>query len=327
VQEIMTAGEHLLELINEILDLSRIESGRLDLDIETVALESIIEKCVTQIMPLASSRSITIKLIQKLTYSVHADKRRLRQVLINLLSNAIKYNKDNGDINIYCTETSPRHVRINIQDTGRGITDDTKQSLFKPFERIESSYDGIEGTGIGLALAKQLVEGMHGEIGVESVYGTGSIFWFELPLSTSLLADSEPSIVNKTIPASSSGRHQKLLYVEDNPANFKVVKRFLNARKDFELLEAMSAKEGLEIIEQQHLDLILLDINLPDMDGFTILQQLRSNPETQSIPVFAITANAMLSDIEQGMQAGFDEYITKPIDIDNLLNKLDRYLL
>jgi len=326
VQEMLIAGEHLLDLVNEILDLSRIESGRLELKLECIAITPIIEKCLAQINPLATSNNITCKFDSGFTGLVEADQKRLKQVLINLLSNAIKYNKNNGTINIYCTKET-QQIRVSIQDTGRGITDDAKQYLFKPFERIDSAYDGIEGTGIGLAMVKQLVEGMHGKVGVDSTIGVGSTFWFELPICTSTPTECVDTIIKDTKPANISNNNYKILYIEDNLSNQKLINRFLSSRNDIELFVAVTAEAGLDIIMNQQLDLILLDITLPGMDGFEVLKKLQSNPVTESIPVIAVTANATPADINQGMGAGFNEYLTKPININRLNDTLDRFLM
>jgi PAS domain S-box-containing protein len=317
VREIQHAGDHLLELVNEVLDLSRIESGRVDVDLQPVGLAPLLGSCVKQLQPLAAARDITIALELDDCYSVTADRTRLNQVLLNLLSNAVKYNRKGGSIQVSCELSGRQSLRTCIRDTGPGIAAESLSRLFKPFERLESSYTGVEGTGIGLALAKKLVEAMRGKIGVESVQGEGSTFWFELPL-----AEATPIAA-----AVAHAYSRKILHIEDNPANLRLVRKILSVRNDIELLEAKSAEAGLEIAENHLPSLILLDINLPGMNGLEALRQLRDNPVTRDIPVIAITANAMPRDIERGKAAGFNEYLTKPLDVGEFLKVVDVCLL
>ena len=331
MQEIMHAGHHLLDLINEVLDLSRIESGRLDVSLEPVSIAPLLDACITQLQPLADQRQIKCTLALSTSCAVQADNMRLREVLLNLLSNAIKYNIEGGDVWVSCTPISEQTLRISMRDSGRGIAADMLSRLFKPFERLESSYNGIEGTGIGLALSKKLVEAMHGKIGVESVYGEGSTFWFELPIASmdsvnSITSATDTTTAQTTHPDPITRNAYTLLYVEDNPANLKLVQKIIDTRKNTDLLTAVNAEDGLDITMSQHPDLILLDINLPGMDGFEALRQLRANPATKDIPVIAITANAMNRDVKHGKTAGFDDYLTKPIDIAKFIDLLDRNL-
>ncbi|MDP1928863.1 MAG: PAS domain S-box protein [Thiobacillus sp.] len=326
VREILHAGSHLLELVNEVLDLSRIESGRLEVSLESIPVDAMIKACLAQIQPLAAQRGIDIDPAQGVPCSVQADWTRLKQVLLNLLSNAVKYNREGGRVQVSWAPSGEHRLRISIRDTGHGIAAEALPRLFKPFERLESAYEGIEGTGIGLALSKKLVVAMHGEIGVETEPGKGSTFWFELPLHT---MDEEAAVTADLSiqPLVTSGATRKtLLYIEDNPANLRLVKKIISTRKTLDLLDAVNAEDGLEIALRQHPDLILLDINLPGMNGFEALSRLRENSATRDIPVVAVTANAMPRDVERGKAAGFREYLTKPLDMSEFLKMLDHCL-
>lgn len=327
VREINHAGEHLLGLVNEMLDLARIEAGQLEINSEAVALIPVIEQGAAQIEIRARERGIRLTLHAHEPCTVLADPLRLRQVLLNLLSNAVKYNREGGHIEVECAPAADGRVRVNVRDTGHGLSTEQQVRLFRPFERLESAYDGIEGAGIGLALAKQLVEGMQGTIGVDSVSGEGSTFWFELPLSNENAA-AAGGAPEPTATAIATTRDEKcsVLYVEDNPANLRLVQKILGKRTDIELFSATSAEEGLETVGRMHVDLILLDINLPGMDGFEVLQRLLADPSTRAIPVIAVTANAMAPDIERGKAAGFKDYVVKPIDVSVLLVAIDRQL-
>ena len=323
LKEILYAGNHLLELINEILDLSRIESGRLDIVLENISVAPLVNACISQLQPQAMQANIHINIDISPDYMVQGDLLRLREVISNLLSNAIKYNRKGGDVFISCRPTEDQHINISVRDTGRGIDAAAMPRLFKPFERMESAYDGIDGTGIGLALAKKLVEAMNGKIGVESKQGSGSTFWFELPMG---IASEVASKDIDSHHANASSKRYKLLYIEDNPANMRLMHRIITAHKDIELLEAENAEDGLKIALNQQPELILLDIELPGMDGYEVLQQLRVNPLTRDIPVIALSANAMTKDLARGKVAGFKDYLTKPVDVARLRNVIDTLL-
>jgi len=327
INEILRAGGHLLELINEVLDLARIESGRLELVTEAVPIRPLFDECTALLQSLAAQRNIELLSDDRggcASLAVQADHLRLRQVLLNLLSNAIKYNREGGNVAIDCQPAPQERIRIAVRDTGRGIPADALPRLFKPFERIETSYDAIEGTGIGLALCKKLMDAMDGAIGVESIVGEGSTFWIELPLAANEAA--VPATASKVLAPGACPTARTLLYVEDNPANLRLVKKILATHKGLELLDAHTAELGLEIARSRLPDLILLDINLPGLDGFTALRHLQNDPATRHIPVVAITANAMERDVKKGMEAGFTDYLSKPLDIQKFLALLDKLL-
>ncbi|MDZ7750295.1 MAG: PAS domain S-box protein [Gammaproteobacteria bacterium] len=317
VAEIRHAGKHLLEMVNEVLDLARIESGHMELSLEPVAVAAVVNACAAGIRPMADERGITLGFDVDPDYTVQADYTRLTQVLLNLLSNAVKYNRDDGRIEVRVTAAGPARLRIAVADSGHGIAAADQQRLFQPFERLESAYAGIEGTGIGLALSRYLVEAMGGTIGVDSSLGVGSEFWFELPAA-------EPAAAHGG--ESGEALCRRVLYVEDNPANLKLVQKSMAARGDIELLAATSAEEGLEIARQQRPALVLLDINLPGMDGLAAIARLREDPLTRHIPVVAVSSNAMPGDIRRAAAAGFDDYLTKPLDMRRLHAMVDQYL-
>lgn len=324
VREILHAGRHLLELINEVLDLARIESGRLELSLEPVQLDLVIRECLALMQPLAEQRQISLACDPACPVNIRADTIRLRQVLLNLLSNAVKYNRVGGSVQVACHNLGAGRVRVAVTDTGRGISAETLPRLFRPFERLEPAYDGTEGTGVGLAISKKLVEAMQGSIGVESVEGEGSTFWIELPLSE-VVAPSSQLVAAPPGSAPSQSQHT-LLYVEDNLSNLRLMQRIIATQTGLTLLDAPNAELGLAMARAQQPDLILLDISLPGMDGFAALRQLRDDPATRAIPVIAITANAMARDVSKGQAAGFADYLSKPLDVEKFLALLDKQL-
>lgn len=339
VKEILDAGQHLLNLINEVLDLAHIESGHIDLSLRTVMLGEIIVDSLNLIRPLANERDIEVsllddgiditleQLLQK-NYAVISDVTRLRQVFINLLSNAIKYNNKNGKVTISCSITSNNKIRVSISDTGKGVSVEKQGYLFKAFNRLGAEETEIDGTGIGLVITKNIVELMGGNIGVESELNKGSTFWFELPRSESTPKNISVPKQDKAIdPLHGQVTDNKsILYIEDNLANLRLVSHLLGHLENLDMLEAYEPLKGLRLAEEYNPDLILLDINLPNIDGYEVLSRLRKSKVTRNTPVIAISANAMEKDIERGIEAGFDGYITKPIDVKALLEMVKREL-
>ena len=328
VDQILKAGWYLLELINQILDLALIESGKLSLSPEPMSLTEVVYECQAMIEPQAQKRGISMTFPQfEMPYFVKADRTRMKQVLINLLSNAVKYNKVGGAVVVECTASGAERVRISVRDTGEGLSPDELTQLFQPFNRLGKMAGIEEGTGIGLMVSKRLVELMNGEIGVQSTVGVGSVFWFELNLTAEpqAVAAAEPTAVCQThVPAGAQLR--TLLYVEDNPANLMLVEDLIARRSDISLLSAADGNRGIEIARASRPDVILMDINLPGISGIQALKILRADPATAHIPVVALSANAIPRDIERGLEAGFFRYLTKPIKVNEFMNTLDEAL-
>jgi PAS domain S-box-containing protein len=323
IDQILHAGWYLLELINEILDLAQIESGKLALSREPTSLAEVMLECQAMIEPQAQQRGIKMIYPQSgIPRFVDADRTRLKQVLINLLSNAIKYNQANGTVVVECAMSAPERMRISVRDTGAGLPPEMLSQLFQPFNRLGQERGREEGTGIGLVMSKRLVELMGGLIGVESTVGLGSVFWFELN------ATQEPKLPETEAPAEiaaqlpRNGPVRTLLYVEDNPANLKLIEQLIARRADIGLLVARDGNLGIELARAHRPDVILMDINLPGISGIEALKILREDPETAHIPVVALSANAMPRDIEKGLQAGFFRYLTKPIKVNEFMETL-----
>jgi len=329
ILQILQAGWYLLELINEILDLAQIESGKFSLSLEPLSLDEVLVDCQAMIEPQARKSGIRVSFPKpELPLFVSADRTRVKQIFINLLSNAIKYNRVGGLVNVSCRPRPQDRVRVSFQDTGEGLTPDELAQLFQPFNRLGQEAGVEEGTGIGLVVSKQLVELMGGSIGVESTVGVGSMFWIELnasaPVDTGDEAESS-SVVTLPDPGS-GGPLRTVLYVEDNPANLLLVTKLLARRPDIALLSASDGRSGVEMAQANRPDVVLMDINLPGISGVTALKILAADPSTAHIPVIAVSANAMHRDIEKGLEAGFFGYLTKPIKVTEFMDTLDEAL-
>ena len=317
VREIDKAGKHLLELINEILDLAKVESGKATISLESISVSDIMDETLAMIRPLAENTSITINCTdcENRQLYVQADYIRIKQVLINLLSNAIKYNKPNGKIDLFCERVDSK-LRFHVMDTGIGIPADELNRIFEPFHRLSNTPQTVEGTGIGLAMVKQLMDMMGGTVFVESELGRGSHFCIELTLSGTNQKQPEAPLIDVTnIRKAGDKKIYQVLYVEDNPANLSLVEHILRPYPFINLMTATNAKDGLVIAEKNKLDLILLDINLPFMDGYELFIELKEMPRLSSAAIIAVSANAMEKDMNRALTMGFDAYLTKPIDV------------
>jgi CheY-like chemotaxis protein len=329
IDQILHAGWYLLELINEILDLAQIESGRLALSLEPTSLAEVMLECQAMIEPQGQKRGLTMTFPRfDLPCFVDADRTRLKQVLINLLSNAIKYNQPNGTVAVAVDRASgaPEHTRVSVKDTGAGLPPDMLMQLFQPFNRLGQERNSTEeGTGIGLVMSKRLVELMGGEIGVESTVGSGSVFWFELNSAAApqLAVDRAELTANPPAQVKPGAPLRTLLYVEDNPANLMLIEQLVARRPDMRLLSARDGNLGIQLARAHQPEVILMDINLPGISGIEALKILREDPATAHIPVVALSANAMPRDIERGLEAGFFRYLTKPIKVNEFMQTLD----
>ena len=329
LEQILKAGWYLLDLINEILDLTQIESGKLSLSIEPIALAEVMRESQAMIEPQAQKRGIRVTFPQfDIPHCIHADRTRLKQILINLLSNAVKYNKEGGTVSVGCTTGGEERVRISVADTGEGLTASQLGQLFQPFNRLGQEGRVGEGTGIGLVVCKRLVELMGGSIGVRSKVGAGSVFWIDLKQTAEhqrLAPEAAPKSA-AAVPIHSGPQPRTLLYVEDNPANLMLVEDLMARRPDIRLLSARDATRGVELALEFRPDVVLMDINLPGISGVEALRILGHDPRTAAIPVVALSANAGSRDIAKGLEAGFFRYLTKPIKVTEFMNTLDEAL-
>ncbi|HXB25137.1 MAG TPA: MHYT domain-containing protein [Gemmatimonadaceae bacterium] len=318
---ILKAGRHLLALINEVLDITGIESGVLHLSAEPVAVADVVRETLDLIGPLAATRQIALSADSPNIAGrhVHADRQRLKQVLLNLMANAVKYNRDGGRAHVTSEPAPNGRLRLVVSDTGPGIPPDKIGRLFTAFDRLGAEGTGVEGTGLGLALCKRLSEAMGGTIGVASTVGVGSMFWVELPAAvspTAALDDGALAAMAKPPQATNGQRPSRtILYVEDNLSNLSLVQRILAHRPDVELIPSMQGGLALELARLHRPDLVLLDLHLPDIPGEEVLNQLRQAPDCRQIPVVVLSADATPSQIDRLMGAGAHAYVTKPLDV------------
>ena len=330
LDQITSSGKHLLNLINEMLDLATVESGNIKLSIESVEIVSLVEEVIIMCDSHATQNGIIIEHEKTLAdrVFVNADMSRLKQVILNLVSNAIKYNKPNGKILISYIKQGSSKIRFGIKDSGYGIPDEQKKQVFKPFERLHSDIKNIEGTGIGLTISKQLIELMDGTIGFESVTNEGSYFFIDLHLSQNIpVAKDIKDPSNLPVINLKSNEMKTVLYIEDVEVNIKLVEHILSLRKNIRLLSATRALDGIEIAKSEIPDLILMDIRLPDIDGLTAFKKLQLIKEVKNIPVIALTANALEDEAQNALKLGFKNYLTKPLNIEEFLKTVDKLLL
>jgi PAS domain S-box-containing protein len=327
VKEIGKGGKHLLELINEVLEISRIEAGRLAISLEPVSVHELVAETLSLIRPLAEQRRLTLRYEDGgcAGQYLRADLQRLKQILLNLLSNAVKYNVEGGSVRVSCGPGPEGTRRISVSDTGPGIPTEKLDDLFEPFERLGAEQAHPEGTGLGLALSQRLAEAMGGSIGVETAPGQGSTFWIDLqraedPLSRVALAENQ-----RPKPARRSNASRTALYIEDNLSNLKLIEGILSQRPEVRLISTMHGRMGLDLAREHRPDVILLDLQLPDMSGREILDSLKADSATRDIPVIVISADATKGQVRDLLAAGAVAYLTKPVDIERFLEVLDAH--
>lgn len=322
VGHIHSAGRHLLNLINEVLDIAKVEGGQLNISLESVILSDLVSETLDLVQPLAEQRGIQFTPVQIGGQVVWADRQRLRQVLLNLLANAIKYNHEGGTVTITCEARPGGHLRLSVSDSGPGIPAELLGRLFVPFDRLGAEKNGLEGTGLGLALSKQLIEAMGGVIGVESRVGQGSVFWLELT-ECNELADQ---VKGAGTPTSTSQKPKTLLYAEDNLSSIELIEQIMLMRPAVKLITAMQGHLCLDLSREHRPDLILLDMDLPDLHGEDVLRQLQNDTRTREIPVVMLSADADPGQMKRLQKAGARAYLTKPLDLRKFIQTLDEIL-
>lgn len=328
VGHILTASRHLLDLINEVLEIARIEQGRLGLSLEPVRVADVVAECLELIQPQAEERSITVHASpESCPGHVQADRQRLLQVLLNLLSNAVKYNRVAGSVTVGCEAVEGGRLRISVSDTGLGIPPEKQALAFAPFERLGAERAGVEGTGLGLALSQGLVEAMGGSLGMESLPGQGSTFWILLPATPAPVdLGALAGARDEAQPHASGPGQSAVLYIEDNASNMRLMEHLISYRTGTVLLPADRGATGLQLAREHQPGLVLLDLNLPDMAGLDVLRQLRADPRTAGIPVVVLSADATYQSMQRLLDAGANAYLTKPFELDDFLAMLDRLL-
>lgn len=328
LDHIMHGGEHLLELIDQVLDLAKIEAGQLTITIKPVHLNELCLECLALVESLAEKRELAIECDLGAPSFIMADEVRFKQALLNLLSNAIKYSHESGSVTLSCREVTGNKMRVSVGDSGEGISEIAREGLFEPFNRLGKEGSDIEGTGVGLTIARQLIEGMGGRIGVESEIGSGSEFWIEIPVieSAAALLEAAAPVNNARLSEAQPAMRGTILYVEDNSANLELMEAIIDRMEGLNLVSAYSAEQGIEMAIAQQPDLILMDINLPGMDGIAAKKILDGIDLLKNIPVVGISANAMKSDIDKGMAAGFKAYLSKPFNVPEVIAVLKKEL-
>ena len=324
IAHILKGGQHLLDLINEVLDIARIESGKIELTLESIPVAKVFNEATALIQPLATRRNVHVSRCagRACDGAVQADRQRLHQVVLNLLSNAVKYNRPGGTVSISCEPAARADwLRLSVSDTGPGIAPADLDKLFTPLERLGAEGNNVEGTGIGLALSRRLVEAMGGVIGVDSTVGRGSAFYVELPASVASSSAAGPA---GEPAADSADAGPTVLYIEDNPSNYALVEQVLELeRPAIRLLGAMLGQRGLDMAREHRPDLILLDLQLPDISGDEVLRQLQADPRTHDIPVIMVSADATVEQPRRLLELGARAYLTKPLKITTLVQTVD----
>jgi CheY-like chemotaxis protein len=331
VDQILKGGKHLLTLINEVLDIAKVESGNLNLSLESVDASEIGIEALALVRTLAKQRGITLLNTSPLhSLNVVADAQRLKQILLNLLSNAVKYNRFGGNVTLGCQIVGESCLRLSVRDEGEGIPPDKQHRLFTPFDRLDADRDGVEGTGVGLALSRALAEAMGGTLDFQSEVGQGSTFWVEFPLAEAEVAQElEPAqglSADEPLEREAASAEFQVLCIEDNSTNLRLIERLLK-RRPVEMLSTQQGNMGFELARQHLPDLILLDIHLPDITGWEVLLRLREDPLTQHIPVVVLSADASPSQIQKLLDAGAQFYLTKPIDVSEFFHTIDQILV
>ena len=331
VQFILKGGRHLLALVDEVLDLARVEAGELSLTLAAVPFDKLAQDCAGFVARMAQARAITctVEVCPACQVPVQADGQRLRQVVLNLLANAIKYNRVGGQVNLSCERTADERVRLKVRDTGPGISPEGLARLFVPFERLGQELGEVEGTGLGLVVAKRLMEAMGGSLGVESQLGQGSTFWIELPVARHPVKTETPDrgLAFPTITAPEDFASPALLYIEDNVSNVQVVQTVVKRlRPHWRFLSARDGQSGLRQAHDHLPGAILLDLQLPGMNGDEVLTALRADPVTAGIPILLLSADATLHSRERLLALGANDYLPKPFNVAELLERLDALL-
>lgn len=328
INRIYKSGKYLLDLIDEILDLARIESGKIRISMETVEISSLMDEIIVFSQPIASEHHVHLiyDSLESLGLYCQADRSRLKQILLNLVTNAIKYNIEGGTVTLTIKKEGEK-IKLSVLDTGPGILDEHQESIFQPFNRLHADKTGVVDTGIGLTISKELASLMNGTIGVESVVDKGSTFFVELDSADEPNVPSPIQQVDKKLSPRKGEKKYTILYIEDNPNNLKLIEQTLSLRKHTNLISAPQAEMGIDLAKTRDVDLILMDINLPGMDGVEAMKILRRIEKTRALPILALSANAMERDIQSALREGFTDYIVKPINIAEFLEKIDKFLI